>query len=376
MSDKVNVGNNVSSFDIAPQFNVYSGVEIVVDENTSFFAGNKTGRVLTIENPWGTQEQAETILDALSNSGFQYQPFTASGAQLNPAAELGDGITIAGTYSGIYKLSRSFGPLMYASVEAPQDEEIDHEYPYESKQDRIYKREIADTRSQIGITATEIYAQVLSKSGGSSSSFGWNLTDSSWELQSNGETVFRATSDGVEVRGRITATSGYIGNGANGFTITGSSIYNGMSSINSSSDGIYIGTNGISVGGGNFKVTSEGKVSAKDMNLSGTLNIGGTDIKASQLRSGAQSAYDNSGTWSGTSTAWGNATKSSGASGPKNFACTSLKTDNLTVVNQMASLDVKSPGFCVGGLNVYWVWIKDQGGISRHVLASANNGTS
>lgn len=306
------------SLDVSPQFNAYSGVEIIVDDETSIFVGNRTDRVLTIENPWGTQEQATAILAALQANGFQYQPYAASGAILNPAAEIGDGITISDTYSGIYKIGRNYSSLMSADLEAPQDEELDHEYPYEPKQDRIYRRQIADAKAQISITqdqisaeviratnaesslqsnitqtANSITASVLAKSGGSSSSFGWTLTNSSWTLTSSGKTVFKATSSGVEVNGKITATSGTIG----GFTIGSSSLYNGMNNINSTANGVYVGTNGIAVGGGKFKVTSSGSVSAANMTLTGTLNVGGSTITAASLRQGAERANSGYSNW-------------------------------------------------------------------------------
>ena len=349
--------------DISPQFQPYSGVEIVVSEDTAYFAGNRNGRVLTIETPWGTQEQANNILASLTQRGFQYQPYTAGNALVNPAAELGDAVTVNGVYSGIYKMSRSYSSLMAADIEAPQDEEVDHEFPYEPKQDRIYKRELAEARAQIKVnhdsieaevfraseaevqlssaiqqTATDISANVLRKTGGSSSSFGWTLTDSSWELKSNNQTVFRATSSGVEISGKVTATSGTIG----GFTITGSSIYNGMSNINSTSSGVYIGTNGIAVGCGRFKVTSSGAVSAANMTLTGTLNIGGTNITAAALRSGAQSAYNNGSTWS-TGAGYGYNYNAATASNPSSYPA------NFTAGRIVATTRVVAPSLYIGG---------------------------
>ena len=82
--------------DVSPQFDGYSGVEIVVDDETTYVAGNTDGRIITIQNPWGTQEQADNILSSLM--GFQYQPYTASGALLNPAAELGDLCLVMGGF--------------------------------------------------------------------------------------------------------------------------------------------------------------------------------------------------------------------------------------------------------------------------------------
>ena len=356
----VTIGKQAEGLDVSPQFQAYSGVEIIVDDDTSYFEGNESGRVLRIENPWGSRVQAQDILAKLQNRGLQYQPYTAQKTLLNPAAELGDAVTINGHYSGIYRISRTYSPLISADIDAPQDDEVDHEYPYEPKQERIFKREISEAFARITVntnkiesevsraegveghlsslitqTASEINATVstkLNKSGGSSSSFGWTLTDSSWQLKSNNSTVFKATASGVEVKGKITATSGYIGNGSSGFAITSSSIYNGMNSLNSSANGVYIGTNGISVGGGKFKVTSSGVVSAADMTLTGRLTIGGTTIDASVLRSGAQSAYSNGTRWStgaGYGYDYNDATKPSATKYPAYFTCGRLIASSL-----------------------------------------------
>ena len=73
----------------------------------------------------------------------------------------------------------------------------------------------------------------------------------------------------LEITGKVTATSGYIG-GSSGFSIDSTKIYNGKSTLNGTASGVYIGTNGISVGayvggtadGTGFKVTSGGVVTA------------------------------------------------------------------------------------------------------------------
>ena len=61
--------------------------------------------------------------------------------------------------------------------------------------------------SRITQNAEAITAKVNS-SGGSSSSFGWSLTSSGFYLYSDGKTVMKSTSSGLEVIGKITANSG------------------------------------------------------------------------------------------------------------------------------------------------------------------------
>lgn len=72
----------------------------------------------------------------------------------------------------------------------------------------------------------------------------------------------------VDSNGNMTAKTGYIGNGSNGFTISTNSIYKNKNSLSSNNDGVYIGTNGIAFGNSttqsgesknnNIKLTSEG----------------------------------------------------------------------------------------------------------------------
>lgn len=331
--DRTGLGKRVSDLNVSPQFDGYSGVEIIIDEETSVFSGDTTGRVLTINNPWGTQEQADNILASIQ--GFQYQPYEANGALLTPAAELGDAVSVNGVYSGIYKMSRNHSALMDADISAPQDEEIDHEYPYESKENRDINRKFTQVQSEFSLQSNEIAAKV-SQTGGDNSSFGWNLLSDHFSLFSGNSEVFRVDSGGATVKGVITATSGQIG----GFTIGNRAIYNNIPDFANSgniSSGVYLGTDGIRLGK-NFSVNTSGNVSANNMTLTGTLNIGGTNISAAALRSGAQSAYNNSSTWS-TGSGYGynynNATKQSGGSYPPFFKAGRIEASSRVVAPEL-----------------------------------------
>lgn len=258
--------------DISPEFDGYSKVILNVTEDLVYEAGTDTGRVLELTNPWGSQKMANDILAKIK--GYQYQPYTANGALLDPAAELGDGVTANGVYSGIFKQNITFGRLYSADIEAPQDEEIDHEYPYQTVTDRQVIRQFANVRSQFSVQANEIAARVT-REGGDNRSFGWSLTEDGFILSSGSRKVFKATEDGIEVTGKITATSGYIGNGSSGFEITSNSIRNGVLSLSDTSHyGIYIGTDGICLGKGAFKVDSSGNLTASSGTFTGTVYAG------------------------------------------------------------------------------------------------------
>lgn len=128
MSDKTSVGRRVSSFSVSPAFLPFTGVEITVDDETTYSAGNATGRVLKVNCPWGTQAIANAILTDIT--GFIYQPYTASDARIDPAAEIGDGLNVNGYYGVLASCDSEYDPLFVADVSAPDGGELLSEYPY------------------------------------------------------------------------------------------------------------------------------------------------------------------------------------------------------------------------------------------------------
>ena len=356
MSDVTTLSQRLSNLDVSPQFDSYSKVIIHVSDDAVIEVGNDDGRTLELDNPFGTQAMAQTILDSLR--GFQYQPYEATGALLDPAAEIGDAANMRGNYGGIYTRSRTFGRLMKADISAPHDEEINHEYKYESPQERQFKRQIDDVKASLIIANDRIDASV-SQTGGSSSSFGWSLTSNAHRWYANGQEVMAITASGLSVKGNVQATTGKIG----GFNISASAIWNNISSFGGSqSSGVYIGTNGIQLGQA-FKVTSSGAVtatniSANNMTLTGTLNIGGTNITAAALRSGAQSAYNNASYWSGGSGYGYNynaAAQHNSSNYPSGFTCGTLYAQSgISSNGTITGRGLSSLTLSVGGNQASW----------------------
>lgn len=293
MSDVVALARRIGQIEVSPQFSDYSKVLIHIDDETVIEVGNDTGRTLEFTCPFATQQMAQDILSSLT--GFQYQPFRVTDALMDPAAEIGDAANTRGSYGGIYSRNTKFSEMMPADIAAPQDEEINHEYKYESPQERQFKRQIDDVKASLIIANDRIDASV-SQTGGSSSSFGWSLTSNAHRWYANGQEVMAITASGLSVKGNVQATTGKIG----GFNISASAIWNNISSFGGSqSSGVYIGTNGIQLGQ-RFKVDSSGNVSASNMTLSGTLKIGSTTITADNLRLGAERANSGYSSWNGT----------------------------------------------------------------------------
>jgi hypothetical protein len=280
------------SFDKAEQFDGYSKVVIIVSDEIEYSAGTDTGRTLTLNCPWGTQEIANNILQSIK--GFQYQPMTAENALVDPSVEIGDGISANGVYSGVYSLETKFNSNLPATVSAPSDEELYEEHTYVPKSEREVTRKFLEFQSQFRIQDGKISAEVeerksdteriratlevqadqitakVNKNDGSSSTFGWALETASWRIFSGSNTVLKADKNGLEVKGVIRATSGEIG----GFLITSNSLtYNNQTWGGTNSTGIYIGPNGIQLGK-NFKVDSAGNLTAASGTFTGSVNAG------------------------------------------------------------------------------------------------------
>lgn len=152
MSDKTYLGDFVSELGTSPEFMPYSKVVLWYDDEHAFTSGDDSGRTLEADLPFATQAIADSILQRVK--GYVYRPYTAQDALLNPAAELGDGVTVNGMYGVLADVETEFSGLMKNRVSAPADEEIDHEYPYLSPEDRALKRKVTLGESYYGTRIT------------------------------------------------------------------------------------------------------------------------------------------------------------------------------------------------------------------------------
>lgn len=116
------------------------------------------------------------------------------------------------------------------------------------------------------------------------------MTAKNFAIDDKGNAYFKGNG---EFEGSITANKGYIG-GIGGFTIEAGKLYSGMDSLPeqptsvSKDKNVYIGTDGIALGGGNFRVDSNGKLYANSGTFSGIIyadggTIGGWNISANSL---------------------------------------------------------------------------------------------
>lgn len=156
MSDKYYVGGDITSFADNGKYKPISRVTLLVDDENSLTAGDDTGMEVIASCPHATQPMVNALLQAMK--GYQYQAYEAGAANIDPAAELGDGVTVGGIYSPLSKLSDD--GRGYAGISSPGEAEMEDEYPAGGYITQEFNRKIAETRSTITKTSEKINLKV------------------------------------------------------------------------------------------------------------------------------------------------------------------------------------------------------------------------
>lgn len=156
MSDKYYVGGDITSFADNGKYKPISRVTLLVDDENSLTAGDDTGMEIIASCPHATQPMVNALLQTMK--GYRYQAYEAGAANIDPAAELGDGVTVGGIYSPLSKLSDD--GRGYAGISSPGEAEMEDEYPAEGYITQEFNRKIAETRTTITKTSEEINLKV------------------------------------------------------------------------------------------------------------------------------------------------------------------------------------------------------------------------
>ena len=189
MSDKYYVGGDITSFSDNGKYKPISRVTLLVDDENSLTAGDDTGMEIIASCPHATQPMVNALLQAMK--GYQYQAYEAGAANIDPAAELGDGVTVGGIYSPLSKLSDD--GRGYAGISSPGEAEMEDEYPAEGYITQEFNRKIAETRSTITKTSEEIMLKVEGIDGKytevKTTLDGLTVTDASGTTKINGSSI-------------------------------------------------------------------------------------------------------------------------------------------------------------------------------------------
>lgn len=277
LSEKFFVGLDITGFEDTGKYRPISRVTLMVDDSNAITAGDDSGLEITATCPHATQEMVNALLSQLQ--GYQYQSFTADAANLDPSAELGDGVTVSGVYSTLSRLDDDGEG--FPDISAPGEVALEEEYPAAGPMTQEFNRQIAQTRSLISKTSEEILLQV-DDLGDQVSSISTKLDSITLTVQ-NGST---SSSISLSVDGVVVSSQNIQMNGL--VTFTG--LANGTTTI----DGACIKTGTIDAD----RLNLTGAITFGDLSSSVQNDINDAYSMARQAQSDASSAQSTVESWS------------------------------------------------------------------------------
>lgn len=277
MSEKFFVGLDITGFEDTGKYRPISRVTLMVDDSNAITAGDDSGLEITATCPHATQEMVNALLSQLQ--GYQYQSFTADAANLDPSAELGDGVTVSGVYSTLSRLDDDGEG--FPDISAPGEVALEEEYPAAGPMTQEFNRQIAQTRSLISKTSEEILLQV-DDLGDQVSSISTKLDSITLTVQ-NGSTssTIKLMAGSAEISSQTIQMNGLV-------TFTG--LQNGTTTI----DGACIKTGTIDAD----RLNLTGSITFGDLSSSVQNDINDAYSMAWQAQSDASSAQSTVESWS------------------------------------------------------------------------------
>lgn len=207
MSEKYYVGKDVTSFSDKGKYKPISRVTLLVDDENSLTEGDDTGMEVIASCPHATQPMVNALLQAMK--GYRYQAYEAGAANIDPAAELGDGVNVGGLYSPLSRIADD--GRGYADISSPGELEMEDEYPSGGYITQEFNRKIAETRSTITKTSEEIMLKVEGIDGKytevKTTLDGLTVTDASGTTKINGSSIKTDNLyvDAANIKGTLTA---------------------------------------------------------------------------------------------------------------------------------------------------------------------------
>lgn len=171
--EKAYLGKNYGSLDIGNRISSYSNIILNFRSDSEEVVSVRypivevPGDTYEIELPCVTNSQhalqmAQNILSRINQ--YSLNPYKVTEGYIDPAVELGDGITIDGLYSTIGELQYEFDPLSTASIGSfIQNDEVEDEFQFESSSLKRIERIIAKTSASFRIDIDRIVGEVSGK---------------------------------------------------------------------------------------------------------------------------------------------------------------------------------------------------------------------
>ncbi len=191
----------VASYDALSDMVTIGRITLYPDGDTQYSSGT-SGYEIQADCIYATQAICDYVNSLLG--GVSYLPYSAGTARLNPAIELGDSVSPNGKNSIVASAVFTIGVSMSASIEAPIDTEVNHEYPYQGRTKE--ERKTAVSVSEIRKTTDEIFLAVRGKVGAaevqSAIDLNLNSLTLSYSAAENGASI-TLSKDGVNIQGNV-----------------------------------------------------------------------------------------------------------------------------------------------------------------------------
>lgn len=186
------LGNAAASVQQFPAFEAISRVILKIGGDQGYVSGSDTGRTIEIDCAYGSQTMANDLLAQLQ--GYVYQPMQADDALIDPAAELGDPVEVAGVYAVLAQKDTLWDMLSAADIAAPGGTGPEDEYGFSSAAASRTQYELAQARSLISKTNDRISMEIYGEDGkgglnGRMNTFTMSLSGISNEIKGYQDTV-------------------------------------------------------------------------------------------------------------------------------------------------------------------------------------------
>ena len=286
MSDRVDIGLSFERMELPKAHEPYTGVVIHCGEidngdgthtEVVYEAGNKTGEVLHVDCPWGTQTMANNIMQAIN--GYVYQPMTLDGAIIDPAAELGDTIIADGVAAVLASQDINFTSLSTSNVSAPTDAETNIEFPVLNRNERALARkinEVSGVSASLRVDINEISLMVKDENKG--------LAELETKVNNQGASIGAVVENGeIKASAIISAINGEKSSAqinADKITLEGDTV---ITAINN-------GTGRVVIEAG--KIDISGVVTFSDLSRDGGTVINAGNIKTGTIYANTISVFD------------------------------------------------------------------------------------
>lgn len=186
------LGNAAASVQQFPAFEAISRVILKIGGDQGYVSGSDTGRTIEIDCAYGSQTMANDLLAQLQ--GYVYQPMQADDALIDPAAELGDPVEVAGVYAVLAQKDTLWDMLSAADIAAPGGTGPEDEYGFSSAAASRTQYELAQARSLISKTNDRISMEIYGEDGkgglnGRMNTFTMGLSGISGQIRGYQETL-------------------------------------------------------------------------------------------------------------------------------------------------------------------------------------------